>query len=258
MTIIFENLSKKYAQKTKKEVAALEELNFRVEENEFVAIVGPSGCGKTTLLKIVAGLVTPDSGRIVYTNLKGSKKPNALMVFQEQGLLPWLTVLDNIGLGLKLQKFPKEERSKQVLQFMEKVNLVGFESHFPHELSGGMRQRVALARAFLSNPDILLMDEPFASLDAQTRLILQEELLNIWRAERKTVLFVTHDIEEAILLSDRIIVLTDRPGKIQEEIIIEIERPRDLTARDHPFLKETRWKIWKILEQEVRKDLKLV
>jgi NitT/TauT family transport system ATP-binding protein len=179
------------------------------------------------------------------------------MVFQEQGLLPWLTVLDNVGLGLELQRLPKKEVRDQALHFMEKVNLDGFESHYPRELSGGMRQRVALARAFLTNPDILLMDEPFAALDAQTRLILQEELLTIWREERKTVLFVTHDIDEAILLSDRIIVLTDRPGKIQQEINIEIDRPRDLIARDHPFLMEKRWQIWKILEQEVRKDLKL-
>jgi NitT/TauT family transport system ATP-binding protein len=187
-----------------------------------------------------------------------SGAPNAVLVFQEQGLLPWLNVMENIGLGLELQGMPKEERRDRVLDFMARVKLQGFEKYYPHELSGGMRQRVALARAFLTNPDILLMDEPFASLDAQTRIILQEELLNIWREERKTVLFVTHDIDEAILLGDRVIVLSDRPGRVQEDIVIPIERPRDLTAKDHPAIKEIRWKIWRILEKEVRQDLKLL
>jgi NitT/TauT family transport system ATP-binding protein len=254
MTIIFNKISKKYAQNTKREVAALEDISFTVEENEFVSIVGPSGCGKTTLLKIVAGLVKQDSGQIVY---QGIQNPNAVMVFQDQGLLPWLTVLDNMGLGLELQRTPKASRRKQVLEFMKLVKLDGFENHYPHELSGGMRQRVALARAFLTNPDILLMDEPFGSLDAQTRIILQEELLNIYRVQQKTILFVTHDIDEAILLSDRVIVLSDRPGKIQQSIQIPIERPRDLEIKNHPKFVEIRSRIWNLLEQEVRKELKL-
>ena len=254
MTIIFNQISKKYAQNTKREVAALEDISFTVEENEFVSIVGPSGCGKTTLLKIVAGLVKQDTGQIIY---QGIQNPNAVMVFQDQGLLPWLTVLDNIGLGLELQRTPKASRRKQVLEFMKLVKLDGFENHYPHELSGGMRQRVALARAFLTNPDILLMDEPFGSLDAQTRIILQEELLNIYRVQQKTILFVTHDIDEAILLSDRVIVLSDRPGKIQQSIQIPIERPRDLEIKNHPKFVEIRSRIWNLLEQEVRKELKL-
>jgi NitT/TauT family transport system ATP-binding protein len=254
MTIIFNQISKKYSQNTKREVAALDDISFTVEENEFVSIVGPSGCGKTTLLKIVAGLVKQDAGQIVY---QGIQNPNAVMVFQDQGLLPWLTVLDNIGLGLELQRTPKASRRKQVLEFMKLVKLDGFENHYPHELSGGMRQRVALARAFLTNPDILLMDEPFGSLDAQTRIILQEELLNIYRVQQKTILFVTHDIDEAILLSDRVIVLSDRPGKIQQSIQIPIERPRDLEIKNHPKFVEIRSRIWNLLEQEVRKELKL-
>ena len=202
-----------FAQNTEREVAALGNITFDIQENEFVSLVGPNGCGKTTLLRIVAGLIKPDSGTITYP--PGMQDPNAIMVFQDQGLLPWLTVSKNIGLGLELQKVPKSSQKIQVQEFMKRVKLDGFGEHYPHELSGGMRQRVALARAFLTDPDILLMDEPFGALDAQTRIILQEELLHIWRTEQRTVLFVTHDIDEAILLSDRIIVLTNRPGRIQ-------------------------------------------
>jgi NitT/TauT family transport system ATP-binding protein len=256
MKIIFENISKKFAPYTEREVTALDKVSFTIDENEFVSIVGPSGCGKTTLLKIVAGLVKPDTGRITFAGSQQS--PSTAMVFQDQGLLPWLSVLDNMGLGLELQRVPKAVRRKQVLEFMQRVKLDGFEHYYPHELSGGMRQRVALARAFLTNPDILLMDEPFGALDAQTRLILQEELLNIWRDEQKTVLFVTHDIDEAILLSDRIIVLSDRPGKIQQILPVPLGRPRDLTLKDNPKFTEIRWHIWKLLEQEVRKELKLM
>lgn len=254
MTIIFKDISKIFAKKTEREVAALDNINFEIKEHEFVSIVGPSGCGKTTLLKIVAGLVEPDTGEIIYP---GDAQPSTALLFQDQGLLPWLTVMDNIGLGLELKRVPAPERKELVLDFMRRVKLDGFQDHYPHELSGGMRQRVALARVFLTNPDILLMDEPFASLDAQTRIILQHELLKIWTIERKTVLFVTHDIDEAILLGDRVIVLTDRPGKVHEDIQIEIKRPRDLAARDHPLLKEIRWTIWKILEKEVLQELQL-
>ncbi len=255
MSIIFEGISKRFAHNTEREVAALDKVSFKVEENEFVSIIGPSGCGKTTLLRIVAGLLKPDTGRIEFPDRE--ELPKAVMVFQDQGLLPWLTVLDNIGLGLELQGVSKVTRHAQVLEFMKRVKLDGFESYYPHELSGGMRQRVALARAFLTSPDILLMDEPFGALDAQTRIILQEELLNIWRMEQKTVLFVTHDIDEAILLSDRIIVLTDRPGKIKKIFDVPLGRPRELHLKDDPRFIEIRWQIWNLLEKEVRKELKL-
>jgi NitT/TauT family transport system ATP-binding protein len=254
MKIILKNISKDFAKYTKREVDALTDINFEIEEHEFVSIVGPSGCGKTTLLKIVAGLLKPSTGEISYL---GSTQPSVAFVFQDQGLLPWMTVMENIGLGLELKRVPSAIRKDQVIAFMKRIKLDGFQDHYPHELSGGMRQRVALARAFLTNPDILLMDEPFAALDAQTRIILQEELLKIWRVERKTVLFVTHDIDEAILLGDRVIVLTDRPGRIYEDIRVDIKRPRDLTAKDHPVLKEIRWQIWEILEKEVRQELRL-
>jgi NitT/TauT family transport system ATP-binding protein len=255
MNIVFEDISKTFAEYTEREVSALDKVNFTIAEHEFVSIVGPSGCGKTTLLKIAAGLIKPNTGRITFTDTQ--QAPSTAMVFQDQGLLPWLTVMDNIGFGLELQKVPKDIRRKQVLEFMQRVKLDGFENYYIHELSGGMRQRVALARAFLSDPDILLMDEPFGSLDAQTRIILQEELLNIWKEDRKTVLFVTHDIDESILLSDRIIVLSDRPGRIQKIIQVPIERPRTLKLKDDPRFTEIRWQIWKLLEQQVRKELKL-
>jgi NitT/TauT family transport system ATP-binding protein len=254
MTIVFNNISKKFARNTEHEVDALDTISFTVEEHEFVAIVGPSGCGKTTLLRIVAGLIKQDTGEIIY---KGIHNPKAVLVFQDKGLLPWLTVLDNICLGLELQHVPKVIREKRALDYMKLVKLEGFEKHYPHELSGGMQQRVALARAFLTNPDILLMDEPFGALDAQTRTILQEELLGLWFREQKTVLFVTHDVDEAILLSDRIIVLTDRPGKIQRIIDIPMSRPRNLKLKDEPKFLEIRGEIWKLLEQEVRKELEL-
>jgi NitT/TauT family transport system ATP-binding protein len=254
MTIVFNNISKKFARNTEHEVDALDTIDFMVEEHEFVAIVGPSGCGKTTLLRIVAGLIKQDTGEIIY---KGIHNPKAVLVFQDKGLLPWLTVLDNICLGLELQHVPKVIREKRALDYMKLVKLEGFEKHYPHELSGGMQQRVALARAFLTNPDILLMDEPFGALDAQTRTILQEELLGLWFREQKTVLFVTHDVDEAILLSDRIIVLTDRPGKIQRIIDIPMSRPRNLKLKDDPRFLEIRGEIWKLLEQEVRKELEL-
>jgi amino acid adenylation domain-containing protein len=254
-TISFQGLSKRYAKETAREVAALDQISFTVKENEFVSIVGPSGCGKTTLLKIVAKLIRPDTGHILY---EGFENPSAILVFQDQGVLPWLTVLENVALGLELKGIPKMQRYKQAMDFMKVVRLEGFEKYFPHELSGGMRQRVALARAFLTNPDLLLMDEPFGALDAQTRIVLQEELLELWREYPKTVLFVTHDIDEAILLSDRVIVMSDRPGRIQASIDIPFPRPRDLTQKDEPRFLEIRWDIWNLLEKEVREDMKIL
>jgi NitT/TauT family transport system ATP-binding protein len=254
MAIIFNKISKKFALNTEREVEALQDVSFSVQDHEFVSIVGPSGCGKTTLLKIVAKLVKLDSGSIKYV---GMDNPRTALVFQDQGLLPWLNILDNVALGLELLKVQKREREKQAREFMKLVKLDGFEKYYPFELSGGMRQRVALARAFLTNPDILLMDEPFGALDAQTRILLQEELLELWHKERRTVLFVTHDIDEAILLSDRIVVMTNRPGKIQKIIPIPLERPRNFKLRDDPVFTSLRWQIWNLLEQEVRDELVL-
>lgn len=256
MGIYCQNLSKYFAHEEGK-LAALNNANFRVEEHEFVSIVGPSGCGKSTLLRLIAGLLTPDQGSIEFGKRSLEKNPHAVLIFQEQGLFPWLNVVENISFGLEMQGVSKKERLNKATSFMINYGLEGFSRSYPHELSGGMRQRVALARAFLTDPQLLLMDEPFGSLDAQTRLVLQEELLRIWRDNRKTILFVTHDIEEAIMLSDRILVLTDRPGTIRDDISIPLDRPRDLKSRDHPGIKEIKWHIWKMLEEEVRKGMEI-
>lgn len=250
-------LSKKYSTR-QGEVTALQAVDFLVGEEEFVCIVGPSGCGKTTLLKIIAGLLGPSTGQIFYNHAPINGQPRTAMVFQDQGLFPWMTVLDNVAFGLEMQGVGREERRSQAEDFLSKVGLANFVHSYPHELSGGMRQRVAILRAFLANPQILLMDEPFGALDSQTRLVMQEELLRIWKEHRKTVIYVTHDIEEAILLGDRILVMSGRPGHIRMDIPIPLERPRHLANRDHPDVAEIRWQIWKMLEDEVRKELRIL
>lgn len=237
------------------EVAALGDATFDVKEHEFVCIVGPSGCGKTTLLKLIAGLTQPTSGEIDFSTEPSGMQPRTALVFQEQGLFPWMDMLDNVAFGLEMQGMARDERRRRALSFVSTIGLGEFSKNYPHELSGGMRQRVAIARAFLADPQILLMDEPFGSLDSQTRLVLQEELMRIWRENRKTVVFVTHDIEEAVLLADRVLVMSGRPGRILEEIIIGEKLIGDLPDREHPVLLEMKKQIWKMLEDEVRKDL---
>lgn len=236
-------------------VTALENVTFSAREQEFVCFVGPSGCGKTTLLKIIAGLLESTSGQITFNAEPADGRPHNSLVFQEHGLFPWMTVLDNVAFGLEMQGVRRQERRDRARAFIEKVGLVSFAHSYPHELSVGMRQRVGIARAFVAEPQMLLMDEPFGSLDAQTKLVLREELLRIWKAHRKLVVYVTHDIEEAVLLGDRILVMTGRPGRIREEIPIPLGRPRDLSNRERPEVAEIKWHIWKILEDEVKKSL---
>ena len=236
-------------------IHALKDVTFSVDEQEFLCIVGPSGCGKTTLLKLIAGLLEPSSGEIVFTGEMANSRPRSALVFQEHGLFPWMTVLDNVAFGLEMQGMGRKERRSQARAFINKVVLSSFADSYPHELSVGMRQRVGIARAFVADPQILLMDEPFGSLDPQTKHVLQEELLRIWRDYQKLVLYVTHDIEEAVLLGDRVLVMTGRPGRIRDEIVIPLDRPRDLSIKDHPDVMETKWHIWKMLEDEVRKSL---
>jgi NitT/TauT family transport system ATP-binding protein len=209
------------------------------------------------LLKIVAGLVAPDTGEVDFGVPVEDGKLRSAMVFQENSLFPWLNLIDNIAFGLEMMGIDRTARHRQAAELMERIGLSGFAHSYPHELSGGMKQRVALARAFLTDPQILLMDEPFGALDAQTRIVLQEELLRIWLETRKTVLFVTHDIDEAVLLGDRVLVMTGRPGRIRADIRIPLTRPRDLTVRDDPHLTEIKWQIWEMLKDEVRSDLKI-
>ncbi len=239
------------------EVPALENVTFSVQEAEFVCIVGPSGCGKSTLLKLLAGLLEPSTGELRFSSEPAPGQPRNALVFQEHGLFPWMTVLDNATFGLEMQGVGARERQSRGMDILAQMGIAGFARHYPHELSMGMRQRAAIARALLSNPLLLLMDEPFSSLDAQSRLVMQEELLRIWRDHQQMVVFVTHDIEEAVLLGDRVLVMTGRPGRIQEEIRIPLGRPRDLQDRDQPQVREITWHIWKAIEQEVRRSLQM-
>ena len=233
-------------------VTALDGFSVEVQEGEFVSIVGPSGCGKSTFLNVLLGLIPPNSGEMAIrgNRITGPGQDRA-MVFQEFGLLPWRTVLDNIGLGLELKGMPVKERQAICHSFINMVGLVGFESHYPHELSGGMKQRVGLARALVTDPDVLLMDEPFAALDAQTRDIMQAELLRIWSEARKTVLFVTHQIEEAVYLSDRVIVMTKRPGRAKCIIDIPLARPRDYEMRVTQEFNDLKLALWNELKDEL-------
>ena len=210
---------------------ALEDISIEVKPAEFLCIIGPSGCGKTTLLRMVAGLDHPSSGEIILDGkeVKGPS-PDRGMVFQEFSLFPWRTVLKNVEFGLEIKGVGDKARGEIAEKYIELVGLQGFENHYPYELSGGMKQRVAIARALATEPSILLMDEPFGSVDAQTRNILQEELLEIWKRTKKTVLFVTHSVDEAVYLADRVAVMSARPGCLIKCLDIDIPRPRKRTS----------------------------
>jgi NitT/TauT family transport system ATP-binding protein len=236
-------------------VTALADASFTAVAGEFVALVGPSGCGKSTLLRLAAGLLVPDSGTIHFSGWPDL--PKRRLVFQDHSLFPWLTVRDNVTFGLEMDGVAKSARRERALAQLAAMGLAAFADHYPHELSGGMRQRAAIARAFVTEPDILLMDEPLRALDAQMRLVIQEELLALWEKTRPLVLYVTHDIEEALLLADRVLVMSGQPGRIRAEIAAPFGRPRDLTGRGHPELEELKWRIWGMLEQEVKQQLQM-
>jgi ABC-type nitrate/sulfonate/bicarbonate transport system ATPase subunit len=247
-----QNLNLCFRPKNRESVTALQDFNLEVGRGEFVSIVGPSGCGKSTFLNIVLGLIKPDSGEIHLngTRITGPGQERA-MVFQEFGLLPWRTVTANVELGLELKGIPPTQRTERATELIKLVGLKGFASHYPHELSGGMKQRVGLARALATEPEVLLMDEPFAALDAQTRDLMQMELLQIWEHTKKTVLFVTHSIEEAAYLSDRVIVMTARPGRTKDILKIGLPRPRDYEMRLTPEFNEIKLRIWEVLREEL-------
>src|SRR5579875_57784 len=225
------------------EFLALDAVSLAVAEGEFVAIVGPSGCGKSTLLLLLNGRPVAAPG------------PDRALVFQEFALLPWRTVLHNVELGLEVIRKPAAARRELARENLRRVGLSAFERYYPHQLSGGMRQRVGIARALAVGPEVLLMDEPFGALDAQTRQIMGAELLRIWERDRKTILFVTHDIDESIYLADRVVVMSANPGRVLEVLPITLPRPRDFEARNSPAFVEYRRRIWERLEQEVRKSL---
>jgi ABC-type nitrate/sulfonate/bicarbonate transport system ATPase subunit len=231
-------------------VTALDGIDLNIAGTEFLTILGPSGCGKTTLLNIVAGFEQASSGEVLLDGDPIRKPgPDRGVVFQEYALFPWLSVEQNVEFGLRERGVPKAERRERVRQQINAVGLRGFERRYPQELSGGMRQRVALARVLANDPKILLMDEPFAALDAQTRTIMQQELLNVWSAERRTAIFITHNIEEAILLGDRVVVMTARPGRIKEIVEVNLPRPRDVTSAE---FNKMRRRVATLLEDEVQ------
>ncbi len=212
-----------------KSTHVLNDISLDVGDGEFVCLLGPSGCGKTTLLNAMAGFLSPTSGEIkVSGEVVRKPDPRRIFVFQERGVFPWLTVEGNIGFGLS--KLPRLEREKRVAYYVKMVGLEGFEKTYPQELSGGMKQRLEVARALAVNPDMLLLDEPFGALDSITRLIMRGELLRIWEAERKTIVFVTHDIDEAVQLADRVVVMSARPATIQQIVNIDITHPRDISS----------------------------
>lgn len=221
----------------KEEVQVLRDINLQVREGEFISIVGHSGCGKSTLLKIIAGLISYESGSVVINDrIIAQPDKDRGMVFQEHRLMPWMTIKENVALGLN--HLPKAERNRIVTEHLELVKLAGFGNAYPHQLSGGMAQRAAIARALVSSPKILLLDEPFGALDALTKIQMQKEVLSIWEKEKTTMILVTHDIDEAIFLSDRILVMSSRPGTIEMTVNVNIGRPRDRGSADFAHIKK--------------------
>jgi ABC-type nitrate/sulfonate/bicarbonate transport system ATPase subunit len=232
---------------------ALQATDLEVAENDFVTILGPSGCGKSTLLRIVAGLDHPSSGEVLLDGRRVSGPgPDRGMVFQSYTLFPWLTVLDNVCFGLRERGLPREQQLAVANDFLKKVGLTGFASHYPKQLSGGMQQRTALARALANNPRMLLMDEPFGALDHQTRELMQELLLGIWEAEKKTVLFVTHDIDEAVFMGSRVVVMSARPGRIKLDRRVDLPHPRHYSVKTTPAFTELKAELTEQVRVEVR------
>ena len=251
-----ENISKTFFKSQNNEVIgipALDGVDLSVSKGDFVSVIGPSGCGKSTLIRIIDGLIEPDGGRVLVdgTQIKGPG-PDRAVVFQYFGLYPWRSVLRNVEFGLELKGVPAGERRRVALEHIAQVGLRGFENHYPHELSGGMRQRVGLARALANDPEIILMDEPFSAVDEQTRELLQEQLLDLWGATRKTILFITHSIDEAVYMSTRIVVMGARPGRVVEEIEVDLPRPRSDRVRAFPRFGEIRSYAWEILRKGIR------
>ena len=256
------NIVKTFTSKKKEPVLVLDHVDLTIKKGEFLSLLGPSGCGKSTLLNIVAGLENPTKGELI-VNGKNVYGPgnDRIVVFQEAGLFPWLNVLDNVMYGLLIKKVPKEEAERRAKEWLKKVHLGKFIHAMPHELSGGMKQRVAIARALVLDPDILLMDEPFAALDEQTRMVLHKELESIWAETGKTILFVTHNIREAVVLSDRIILMKTRPGGIKSEFAVQAARPRVpdslLLNLETRILAELQEEMEKVLKEEFGSDYSL-
>jgi NitT/TauT family transport system ATP-binding protein len=249
------NLTKNFG-KGQTVVEALRDISIDVRDGEFISVVGASGCGKTTFLRLVDGLISATSGSIIIDGKPVTKPGEKLaFVFQQDGLLPWRNVLDNALFGPEIQGKNRAANQRVAREFLKLVGISSFDTHYPHELSGGMRQRVNLARALAVGADVLLMDEPFAALDAQTRIIMQGELMRICHETQKTVLLVTHQIDEAVYLSDRVLVFTTRPGRLKEEVAINLPRPRDLSVKFSAEFGRLCNHIWRLIEEEVRASM---
>lgn len=246
------SISIKKLSKIFKGLTAIDGVSLEISLGEFFVIVGPSGCGKTTLLRILGGLDEPSSGRIDISLPDSSRRPLNSIVFQGDSIFPWMTVYENAAYGLRMRNVDKGKIREIVDHYLDRTGLTKFAHAFPHQLSGGMRQRVSIARAFANDPEILLMDEPFSALDAQNRLLLQEELLRIWEDHRKTVVFITHSVEEAVILGDRIAIMTAQPGRIKSTVSVDLPRPRDiLELQRSQVYGELVHTIWTSLREEV-------
>lgn len=246
-TIRVDHLEKIFHTRNEMEIKALTRVNLSVLRNEFLCILGPSGCGKSTLLRIIAGLDTASSGKVLFNGHEHARPRREIgMIFQSYSLMPWLNVLDNIALGLEFASWPRQKRIAIAVEYLDMIGMSDFGKAFPHELSGGMQQRVAIARALANNPDVLLMDEPFGALDAYTRILMQRELLRIWEQHKKTILFVTHSVDEAVYLADRIILMSGNPGRIQKDIPISMPRVRE---RSNPRYGELTAELLTLLER---------
>jgi NitT/TauT family transport system ATP-binding protein len=247
-----DGLTKRFGRGDTTDLVVFENLSVAVADLEFLAVIGPSGCGKSTVLRIIDGLETPDAGAVFVDGRPVTAPgPERAMVFQSFDLFPWRTTIDNIAFGMEVRGVPRREQRERARRYIELVGLTGFEDAYPSQLSGGMQQRVGIARALAVQPGILLMDEPFGALDVQTRDVLQDELLRIWQQERKTVIFVTHSIEEALYLADRIIVLSPRPARIQMDIAVPFARPRHEAIKGDPEFMSLRQEIWQTLKRGV-------
>jgi NitT/TauT family transport system ATP-binding protein len=257
MILQLDQVSKVFTSPSGSVTHVLDRLSLEVGEREFVCVVGPSGCGKSTLLSLLGQLDEPDSGAVNFLGVKGSAGPNTTIVWQEYALIPWRTALENVAFGLELRGVSKRDRLIRARSYLDVMGMDGFEGHLPHQLSGGMRQRVGIARALANDPEVLLMDEPFAALDAQTRRVMQEELLRLWNREKKSVIFVTHHIDEALLLGDRVVVLSKRPAKVLEEIAIPFGRPRTVESIElDPRFGQLKTHIWHLLRTVTEDELR--
>jgi NitT/TauT family transport system ATP-binding protein len=237
------------------EMIAIQDFSLDVQDGEFMCIVGPSGCGKSTLLRILAGLIEQSSGEVTILPGDDPRKPLNNVVFQEYAIFPWKTVRDNVAFGLQMRGVSKKDRYDMTYDWLERVGLLKFAEYYPSQLSGGMKQRVSIARALANDPEVLLMDEPLGALDAQTRAVLQEELLRIWESTRKTVVYITHSIEEAVLLGDRVVIMTAQPGTLKTEFRVDIPRPRTFETTSMPEFAELNGAIWNELKDEVHRAM---